>query len=285
MSIATQLPPVFACARCAKTGKGAGKPAGLSKVILFFLQMLGEFLFLLEPLLPGLGAFRGLFVLVRLVLHRLDGLVVQVEAEEGARVESLLRLKGRVRVGSLGRGDEPVRVVDLGIDGAIPDRLCHDALRLLHAVEAKHVRNIFQGYPRVRFVRPPQPGADHVVLQPSNQVARLVLDELLLVLLVDLLECLEVPVPYGPGDVEVRLQCLPHAALSEVRPLGDLAKQQRHHRKPLVKRDPEPFCAGRGLPQSLLEAVLGLRVVQLDGADATHIVEVPAVLVHVPTVR
>ena len=80
------------------------------------------------------------------------------------------------------------------------------------------------------------------------------------------------------GEVEVGAEGFPHSRQHEERALRDLPQEEAHQSHPLVARDPEPLGFGGGLPEGLQQALLGVRVLQLDGADAPEVVQVAAVL-------
>mmetsp|Transcript_40593 Transcript_40593/g.96439 ORF Transcript_40593/g.96439 Transcript_40593/m.96439 type:complete len:302 (+) Transcript_40593:547-1452(+) len=155
-----------------------------------------------------------------------------------------------------------------------PDRLCHNALNIVAFAEAELPPNVLEGDPRVGEVDAPEPCPDHVVPQADDQVDSLVLAEHLVKLLRDGTEERQVADADGLGELEVRVQRLCHPLLAEVGPLGHVAKQQPHHNQPLVHRCAEALGNPGSLSGGLLEALLGLGVLELDGTDAPDVVEV-----------
>lgn len=62
--------------------------------------------------------------------------------------------------------------------------------------------------------------------------------------------------------------------------LGDVTKQQLHHHRQLLHGLPEAYGRLlRGLAQGLDQVLVGLRVLQLDALDATHVVVVAGHLI------
>lgn len=88
-------------------------------------------------------------MLVHGVAHGLDALVVQCQAGPDALVERLARLTGRVNVASHLSLHEALLVVDRSLNYPVADRLGHNILSRLLALQAETDADVAEGDARV----------------------------------------------------------------------------------------------------------------------------------------
>lgn len=129
------------------------------------------------PLTCRFGIREFLAVRVQRETHGLNGLVVQVKAEADALVECNLGLVRRVDIDDLLALHEAAVVVEGRINNTVADRLGHDELGVLLAVETESDANVTQGDLGVRQADHADTRLDDVVAQTQDECVRLVLFE------------------------------------------------------------------------------------------------------------
>mmetsp|Transcript_11747 Transcript_11747/g.50325 ORF Transcript_11747/g.50325 Transcript_11747/m.50325 type:complete len:337 (-) Transcript_11747:661-1671(-) len=223
----------------------------------------------------------------RRVPHRAHGFVVRVEAKRDARVERGLRLARGVRVRRHGAHHQLPLVVQRCVHAAVADRLGHHALDVLRGRRQPELRrDVRERDGRVSERDAPQADADHVAAQPRHEQVCLVRRERRGVRLRHSLERRQVARAHSLRERRVRRErvaCLLRRARAsrrgeQVALLRDLSQEQAHDGDPLRELDGEPARRRGRLAVRLLQTRLGLRVLQLHGADATEVVQVAALL-------
>ena len=213
---------------------------------------------------------------------------MRVQAERDPRVKRRLRLARRVDVRGVARVHRPRVVVDRRVDAAVPDGLGDDELHVPVALaQAELLRDVVEGDGRVRQRHSAEAGPDDVAAESRHQVGRLVRPESSLVGLLHGAELLEVAEPDRGGELEVREERpLRRRAAGnrggQVLLLRDLAEQEPDDGDPLGELQGEPLGELGRLAVRLGQALLGVRVLQLDRSDASQVVEVPALLLVAP---
>mmetsp|Transcript_213 Transcript_213/g.527 ORF Transcript_213/g.527 Transcript_213/m.527 type:complete len:387 (-) Transcript_213:451-1611(-) len=253
-----------------------------SKLLLLLLRKgLGELGLFAQPLLAlGLLLLEVRLVRVRREGHRLHRVVVHVQAEGGALVESSLRLERRVEVGHVLGDEHARRVLELCLDHAVADRLGDDRLHVLQPLDLELLPHLIERDARVREVDVAQPGADHRLPQPHDQRVVGVGVESGSRGLHHLLEALEIALAHRLHDVQVRLQRPLELRLLEGGSGGDLAHQQLHDGRQLRHCEPEARSSAlRRLALRLLEAPVRLRILELHSLDPAQVVQVTRELV------
>ncbi len=109
-------------------------------LLIFLFERFDEFLLLLQPL-PSL--LRGLLILLVVrEAHGAHGFVVDVEAKLDARVVGICWLCGGVDVHIFVGAYESTFVVDHGVDDAVVNGLCDDALGIRDVAEVETLGNV-----------------------------------------------------------------------------------------------------------------------------------------------
>mmetsp|Transcript_22283 Transcript_22283/g.66031 ORF Transcript_22283/g.66031 Transcript_22283/m.66031 type:complete len:244 (-) Transcript_22283:1206-1937(-) len=193
-------------------------------------------------------------VRVRGVPHPPHGVVVRREAVSNAPVEGLGGLGGGVHVYQVVRSDVTPRVIDGGVNDAIPDGLSHDELGRRGAGQAETVRHVVEGDAGIGHVQAAEAGLDDRVGKAGDEGVGPVLAEAGGALGDGRFEEGEVSPTDGLGDLKIGTELGDHALGEEDVPFGDLSHEELHDDEESLDSDAESKpSVGRSLAEALGE--------------------------------
>ena len=130
-------------------------------------------------------------------------MIMQIKTELDSLVEGYLGLPGAVHIAGVLALHNPLPMVKLSLDHAVPDGLGHNELGVLGAVQSQLLRDVGEGYLAVGQGDGLHRGLDHVMMEPCDQGVGVVSVELGAEVLNDLVKPCHVPGLDSLGHLEI----------------------------------------------------------------------------------
>jgi hypothetical protein len=196
-------------------------------------------------------------------------------------VEHFTGLLGGVDIAHILALHISILVVQHGLDHTIPNSFADNILCRLFAVQAEPQTDVAQGNAGVREGHHADTGLDDILAEAKDQGIGTVAVERHAVCLDDLLETLEIANTDGLDQQKVRMHGAFECRLPEDGSVGDVSHQQLHHDQQLhgCLVEAARMVRRRRFAGRSNEVLVGFGILELDGADATEIVEITRDLV------
>merc|ERR1719234_267482 len=205
---------------------------------------------------------------------------MQIKAELNSLVEGDLWLSGAVNIaGVLGLHCARLMVKHC-LYHTISDRLCHNVLSVLRAVDLQLGGNVGECDPTVGKADCSHRSLDHIMMKANNKAVSEVCLELGGKLLYNTVKPSDIASLHSLGELQVGGQRMLHLLSHKGLALRDVSKQQIHSDGQLGDMLFEARSRVlRSLPCRLEKVLVSFSVIQLEGLDPTKVVVVPCPLI------